>query len=251
MNAVVLYFLLLRATALSFSGFASVPVIREDLVVTRGVLTDEELNSAIAISQASPGPLGLYVVVLGYFVAGVPGALAGALALAIAGHSRDPHRSGGAAPSGLASPRRLLGDRHSVVRADGNNNRALGAGGGAERSVCAAGGRCIHCACFRSRAAGRCDHRVGLPGAVLDVEAHRRTSRSTRTSAAQELCRNCVRSPRNRRQISTFTGSHRDAFCGGKSLNRLREETIQYLSVSVAGIVFQACSFNHSDISPS
>ena len=82
MNAVVLYFLLLRATALSFSGFASVPVIREDLVVTRGVLTDKELNSAIAISQASPGPLGLYVVVLGYFVAGAAGALAGALALA-------------------------------------------------------------------------------------------------------------------------------------------------------------------------
>ena len=82
MNAIVLYFLLLRATALSFSGFASVPVIREDLVVKRAVLTDEELNSAIAISQASPGPLGLYVVVLGYFVAGIPGALAGALALA-------------------------------------------------------------------------------------------------------------------------------------------------------------------------
>lgn len=82
MNAVVLYFLLLRATALSFSGFASVPLIREDLVVQREVLSDEELNSAIAISQASPGPLGLYVVVVGYFVAGVPGALAAALALA-------------------------------------------------------------------------------------------------------------------------------------------------------------------------
>lgn len=82
MNAVVLYLVLLRATALSFSGFASVPVIREDLVVKRAVLTDEQLNSAIAISQASPGPLGLYVVVLGYFVSGIPGALAGALALA-------------------------------------------------------------------------------------------------------------------------------------------------------------------------
>jgi chromate transporter len=81
-NVVLLYFLLLRATALSFSGFASVPVIREDLVERRGVLTDEQLNSAIAISQASPGPLGLYVVVLGYFVAGIPGALSGALALA-------------------------------------------------------------------------------------------------------------------------------------------------------------------------
>jgi chromate transporter len=82
MNAFVLYLLLLRATALSFSGFASVPVIREDLVVAREVLTDEELNSAIAISQASPGPLGLYIVVIGYFVAGWTGALAGALALA-------------------------------------------------------------------------------------------------------------------------------------------------------------------------
>jgi chromate transporter len=82
MNAVLLYFLLLRATALSFSGFASVPLIREDLVVQRAVLSDEELNGAIAISQASPGPLGLYVVVVGYFVAGVPGAFAAALALA-------------------------------------------------------------------------------------------------------------------------------------------------------------------------
>jgi chromate transport protein ChrA len=69
-NAVVLYFVLLRAMALSFSGFASVPLIREDLVVQRAVLTDEALNSAIAISQASPGPLGLYLVVVGYFVAG-------------------------------------------------------------------------------------------------------------------------------------------------------------------------------------
>ena len=82
MNVLVLYLLLLRATALSFSGFASVPVIREALVLQRGVLTDEQLNSAIAISQASPGPLGLYVVVLGYFVGGISGALAGALALA-------------------------------------------------------------------------------------------------------------------------------------------------------------------------
>ena len=82
MNVLVLYLLLLRATALSFSGFASVPLIREALVVERGILTDEQLNSAIAISQASPGPLGLYVVVLGYFVAGISGALAGALALA-------------------------------------------------------------------------------------------------------------------------------------------------------------------------
>jgi chromate transporter len=77
-----LYFLLLRATLMSFSGFASVPLVREDLVIQRGVLTDVELNNAIAVSQVSPGPLGAYIVVVGYFVGGVPGAIAGALALA-------------------------------------------------------------------------------------------------------------------------------------------------------------------------
>jgi hypothetical protein len=34
-------------------------------------------------------------------------------------------------------------------------------------------------------------------------------------------------------------------------LNRLREEVFPYHSVSVARVAFQACSFNHSDISPS
>ena len=47
-----------------------------------------------------------------------------------------------------------------------------------------------------------------------------------------ELCRNCVRSPRKRRQTPTFTGSHQDAFCGGKSLNRLRKEMFPCSSMS-------------------
>ena len=51
-------------------------------------------------------------------------------------------------------------------------------------------------------------------------------------------------------QTPTFTGSHQEAFCGGKSLNRLREEMFLYHSMQLTGIVFQACSFNHSDISP-
>ena len=82
MSAFALYLLLLRAAVTSFSGFASVPVVRDDLVLHRHLLTDDELNAALAISQASPGPLGLYVVVVGYFVAGVGGAAAGACALA-------------------------------------------------------------------------------------------------------------------------------------------------------------------------
>jgi chromate transporter len=82
MSAVALYWLFLRAVLLSFSGFATVPVLREALVVNGGVLTDARLNDAIAISQASPGPLGLYVVIVGYFVAGLAGAVSGVLALA-------------------------------------------------------------------------------------------------------------------------------------------------------------------------
>ena len=65
-----------------------------------------------------------------------------------------------------------------------------------------------------------------------------------------ELCRNCVRSPRNYRQTPTLTGLHQEASCGGKSLNRLREEMFRYDSVRLAGIAFQACSIDHSDISP-
>lgn len=81
MNLVVLYLLLLKATVTSFSGLTSLPVVHHDLVVERGVLTDRELNAAVAAGRAGPGPYGLYLVSVGYFVAGIPGAAAGALAL--------------------------------------------------------------------------------------------------------------------------------------------------------------------------
>ena len=85
MTALPLYWLFLRVVLLSFSGFATVPLLRDALVLDRGILTDTQLNDAIAISQSSPGPLGLYVVVVGQFVAGLPGALAGVMALATPG----------------------------------------------------------------------------------------------------------------------------------------------------------------------
>ena len=81
MSVIALYWLFQRAVLLSFSGFATVPLLRDALVVNHRLLTDAQLNDAIAISQSSPGPLGLYVVVVGYFVAGLAGAAAGVLAL--------------------------------------------------------------------------------------------------------------------------------------------------------------------------
>jgi chromate transporter len=81
MNCFVLYLYLVKATLTSFSGLTSLPVVRQDLVQTRHVLTDWQLNAAVAAGRTAPGPNGLYVVSVGYFVDGVPGALAGYCAM--------------------------------------------------------------------------------------------------------------------------------------------------------------------------
>jgi chromate transporter len=44
-------------------------------------LTEQQLNQAVVITRSSPGPVGLYIVSVGYFVAGIPGAIAGWLAM--------------------------------------------------------------------------------------------------------------------------------------------------------------------------
>jgi chromate transporter len=77
MNPFLLYVLLLKGTLTTFSGLASLPVLREDLVVNRHVVTDEQLNVAIVVTRTTPGPVGLYVVSVGYFAGGTPGAVAG------------------------------------------------------------------------------------------------------------------------------------------------------------------------------
>ena len=81
MNIVLIYLLLLKATLTSFSGLSSLPVIRSDFVVHYHLLTDRDLNTAVAAGRLGPGPIGLYVVSVGYFAAGVPGACAGWLAM--------------------------------------------------------------------------------------------------------------------------------------------------------------------------
>jgi chromate transporter len=81
MNAFVLYLYLVKATLTSFSGLTSLPVVRHDLVETKHVLTDWQLNAAVAAGRTAPGPNGLYVVSVGYFVDGIPGAMAGYMAM--------------------------------------------------------------------------------------------------------------------------------------------------------------------------
>ncbi len=81
MNLVLLYLLLLKGTITAFAGLASLPVIQDSLVAHYHVLTDAQLNEAVVITRSTPGPVGLYIVSVGYFVAGVPGAIAGWLAM--------------------------------------------------------------------------------------------------------------------------------------------------------------------------
>lgn len=81
MSALTIYLLLLKATVTSFAGMGSLPQVRQDFVVTRQAISDEQLSQAVLVARATPGPLGAYVVSVGYMVGGWPGAIAAWLAL--------------------------------------------------------------------------------------------------------------------------------------------------------------------------
>ena len=48
---------------------------------TRRAVTDEQLSQAVLLGRATIGPMGAYVVSVGYFAGGSPGAIAGWLAM--------------------------------------------------------------------------------------------------------------------------------------------------------------------------
>jgi chromate transporter len=77
LNPLVLYLHLLKATSTTFAGLASIPVLQADLVQHHHVLTNQQINVSVVVTRSTPGPAGLYVVSVGYFVAGVWGAIAG------------------------------------------------------------------------------------------------------------------------------------------------------------------------------
>jgi len=76
-SPLIIYLLLLKATLTSFSGLGSLAMIHNDFVDHRHVLTDHQLNTAVVAGRTGPGPNGIYVVSVGYLVAGIPGAIAG------------------------------------------------------------------------------------------------------------------------------------------------------------------------------
>lgn len=81
-RSLVLLWILVKSTFTSFAGLASLPEIRDELVEQRHWLTDDDLNQAMVIARTTPGPIGVYVVSVGYMADGVPGAVAGWIAMA-------------------------------------------------------------------------------------------------------------------------------------------------------------------------
>jgi chromate transporter len=69
---------------LSIGGVINVaPELHRLMVVDRRLVTDAQFAASIAVAQASPGPNALYVAVVGYQAAGLPGAAATLLAFTI------------------------------------------------------------------------------------------------------------------------------------------------------------------------
>jgi len=135
---VALYALLLKAMLTTFSGTATLPVVRQDFVVRRAWLTDRELNLAFTAGRSGPGPNGVYVVSVGYLVAGIPGALAGWLALitpaflaiplvrVVGAHVRNPRLLGAIRGSTAASAGLVLAANVPMAR-DALTSALLGA----------------------------------------------------------------------------------------------------------------------------
>ncbi len=70
-----LFFYFLRIGSVLFgSGYLLIAYIQQDLVNTFGWLSAREVLDAIAIGQITPGPVSTAATVVGYIVAGVPGA---------------------------------------------------------------------------------------------------------------------------------------------------------------------------------
>lgn len=79
---VPIFLVFLKAGALLFgSGYVLLALLRSDLVIDLGWISERELLDAIAVGQATPGPLLSTAGYLGFLLAGVPGALAASIGI--------------------------------------------------------------------------------------------------------------------------------------------------------------------------
>ncbi len=67
-----LFLAVLIASLVGFGGLSSLPILRSELLHA-GLPADTLLLHSLAVGQISPGPNGLYLIAVGYFVAGFAG----------------------------------------------------------------------------------------------------------------------------------------------------------------------------------
>lgn len=82
MNSLLYFWIVLKASLLSTGGFGSLPSVHAD-VTGHGWADERPFVESLAVGQIAPGPNGLWVVSLGYFLGGWSGALLGALAVTL------------------------------------------------------------------------------------------------------------------------------------------------------------------------
>ena len=82
MGPLDLFWALLQASTLSLGAQTALPLLRTQLV-GGGILTDRQMIEALAIGRLGTGPGGLFIVSLGYFAFGWPGALLALVAVTL------------------------------------------------------------------------------------------------------------------------------------------------------------------------
>ena len=76
-----LFFTFFKIGAFTFGGgYAMLPIIQKEIVENKGLISEEEFMDAIALAQASPGPVAVNTsVYVGYRIRGFKGALSATL----------------------------------------------------------------------------------------------------------------------------------------------------------------------------
>ena len=73
-----------RLALVAIGGMQGIlPEVYREVVEVRGWMSESDLADLVALAQASPGPNGLYVSLIGWRIAGVPGFFVSAAALAL------------------------------------------------------------------------------------------------------------------------------------------------------------------------
>ncbi len=82
MNALVYFWLFLKASLFSTGGLGNLPFLNKDLLAM-GWAKPADFLTALAVGNVSPGPTGLWSISLGYLTYGYPGAAFALAALSL------------------------------------------------------------------------------------------------------------------------------------------------------------------------